>query len=77
MQDWVGQHRFTEGTRLLWNWQLNETQYSSWNAIVDDWEEKGIRPIVYMNPYLADLAEFGIKSELFEEAIRKDYFIKN
>jgi hypothetical protein len=30
-----------------------------------------------MNPYLADLAEFGIKSELFEEAISKDYFIKN
>lgn len=23
MQDWVGQYDFPEGTRLLWNWQLN------------------------------------------------------
>lgn len=23
MQDWVGQFNFPEGTRLLWNWQLN------------------------------------------------------
>lgn len=20
MQDWVGQHAFPEGTRLIWNW---------------------------------------------------------
>jgi len=20
MQDWVGEHKFPEGTRLLWNW---------------------------------------------------------
>jgi hypothetical protein len=37
MQDWVGQHRFPEGTRLLWNWQLNETQYPRWDAMVDQW----------------------------------------
>lgn len=78
MQDWVGQHTFEEGTRLLWNWQLNLNQYPEWHKMVAKWKaEDGVRAVVYANPYLADLDMFGIETELFREALEKSYFIKN
>ena len=24
MQDWVGEKKYPEGTRLIWNWQLSQ-----------------------------------------------------
>ena len=35
MQDWVGEYAFPEGTRLLWNWQLNRDWYYDWDGMVD------------------------------------------
>lgn len=55
MQDWVGQHKFPEGTRLLWNWSLNRGQYPGWDTMVSDWKAENVRTVVYLNPYLADL----------------------
>jgi len=57
MQDWVGQHKFPEGTRLLWNWQLNTSWYTDWDRMVDGWAEDGCRPFIYINPYIADLSD--------------------
>jgi len=37
MQDWVGEHKFLEGTRLLWNWQLNRDWYYDWDNMVAEW----------------------------------------
>jgi sulfoquinovosidase len=31
----------------------------------DKWNEDGVKPIVYLNPYLADLSELGIDNDLF------------
>ena len=31
MQDWVGNHDFPEGVRLLWSWQLNTDFYPDWH----------------------------------------------
>lgn len=44
--------------------------------MVDQWEQDGVKPIVYLNPYLANTNEFGVKSELFSEALLNDYFVK-
>jgi len=55
MQDWVGQHQFPEGKRLLWNWQLNLDQYPDWDTMVAGWAEDGCRPLIYINPYIANL----------------------
>lgn len=60
MQDWVGQHDFPEGTRLLWNWQLNYDQYPNWNEMVDEWAVDGVKPFIYINPYISDLSDFGV-----------------
>lgn len=60
MQDWVGQHDFLEGTRLLWNWQLNRDWYYDYDSMVDGWEADGVKPFVYINPYFADLSSFSV-----------------
>ena len=69
MQDWVGQHEFPEGTRLLWNWVLNRQQYPGWDKMVDEWKQDGVRPVVYLNPYLADTNDFGVHSDLYQEGL--------
>ena len=79
MQDWVGEHDFTEGTRLLWNWQLNRSWYYDWDGLCDEWELDGVRPFVYINPYIADLSSFGVdlRENQYQIGIDNDYFIKN
>lgn len=77
MQDWVGQNRYPEGTRLLWNWKLNRIQYPHWDKMCDQWNEDGVKPIVYLNPYLADLSELGIDNDLFAYGVQNDFFVKN
>lgn len=77
MQDWVGQHRYPEGTRLLWNWKLNRKQYPEWDNMVSKWKKDGVRPVVYLNPYLADLSEIGLENDLFDYGVENDLFVKN
>lgn len=55
MQDWVGTKEYPEGTRLNWNWKLNNKTYPTWDNMVRDWMTDGVRPLVYINPYLANL----------------------
>lgn len=55
MQDWVGTYKFPEGVRLLWNWELNSHQYPTWNDMLDGWEQDGVRAMIYINPYFANL----------------------
>ena len=59
MQDWVGQYAFPEGTRLLWNWQLNRSWYTDWDRMVDEWALDGCKPLIYINPYIADLSSIA------------------
>jgi alpha-glucosidase (family GH31 glycosyl hydrolase) len=77
MQDWVGLGKFPEGTRLLWNWQLNKNQYPDWDGMVDKWEKDGVRPMIYMNPYFANLTgNPQIRANYFKEADDNGYFVK-
>lgn len=55
MQDWVGTKDFNEGTRLMWNWKLNRKQYPQWDSMVDGWAKDGVKPMIYINPYFANL----------------------
>ena len=78
MQDWVGEHRFPEGDRLLWNWKLNRDWYNDWDRMVADWAKDGVRPLIYFNPYIANLTNIeGPASNQFKEGVDNDYFVKN
>lgn len=79
MQDWVGEHQFTEGVRLLWNWQLNRDWYSDWDNMCDQWQTDGVKPFIYINPYVADLSSFDVnlRQNQFQIGDQNGYFVKN
>jgi alpha-glucosidase len=78
LQNWVGTFAFDEGVRLLWNWELNRNQYPDWDKICDSWQDDGVKPMVYMNPYFANLTGHeDIRTNLFKEGNEKGYFAKN
>ena len=46
--------------------------------MVDKWAKEGVRPLVYMNPYFANLTgNDQIRTNYFKEGDEKGYFIKN
>lgn len=78
MQDWAGQKDFPEGTRVLWNWQLNRDHYYDWDSMVDLWQKDNVKPFVYINPYIADLSSVeSIRHHLFQEGVENGFFVKN
>lgn len=78
MQDWVGTFKFPEGVRLLWNWQLNRKHYNNWDNMIANWKADGVRPMVYMNPYFANLTgNPEIRTNYFQEGDENGYFLKD
>lgn len=65
MQDWVGTKDFFEGTRLMWNWKINRVQYPTWDDMVSGWAKDGVKPMIYINPYFANLTDSSITKNLF------------
>ena len=39
---------------------MKKDWYYDWDRMVDDWAKDGVRPMVYMNPYIADISKFNI-----------------
>jgi alpha-glucosidase (family GH31 glycosyl hydrolase) len=79
LQDWVGQRRTSFGTQLWWNWELDEDQYPGWDRLGVELDQRDIRLMTYVNPFFADdvaQRENGVRN-LFEEAARKGYLIRN
>jgi alpha-glucosidase (family GH31 glycosyl hydrolase) len=79
LQDWVGQRRTSFGTQLWWNWELDEDHYPDWNLLREKLEEKDIRLMTYVNPFLADDVADGEnhRRNLLAEAERNGYLVEN
>eukprot|EP01083_Nonionella_stella_P069357 184879_1 len=84
IQDWVGTHTFPEdGTRLLWNWELNTNQYPDWDGLFGNLSRANhqqIKRLTYINPYFANvtyLSPNGFESNYFEQGLEKHYFVMN
>jgi len=46
--------------------------------MVDEWEKDGVKPMLYMNPFFANLTgEPAIRDNLFQEGDEKGYFVHN
>ncbi|GMI00611.1 hypothetical protein TrVE_jg13280 [Triparma verrucosa] len=78
IQDWAGKRVDSFGSRVLWNWELDGEFYPGWNERVKEWEEEGIRTLVYINPCLSTRVEefkpYG-RRNLFEEAKERGFLI--
>lgn len=78
MQDWVGTFKFPEGVRLLWNWQLNRNHYPDWDGMVANFSSDGVKPMIYINPYFANLTgNSAIRDNYFKIGDDNGYFVKN
>lgn len=76
LQDWVGQRITSFGKQLWWNWELDTDRYPEWDALVDDLHAQGVRVMLYVSPFLADVSEKpNHRRNLFAEALEKGYLI--
>jgi sulfoquinovosidase len=79
LQDWVGQRETSFGTQLWWNWELDEDHYRGWDQLREKLERDDVRLMTYIGPWLADdvREKENHRRNLFEEAARKGYLVKN
>jgi alpha-glucosidase (family GH31 glycosyl hydrolase) len=79
LQDWVGQRKTSFGTQLWWNWELDVDHYPEWGSLSESLEEKNIRLMTYISPFLCDDAaqKKNHRRNLFQEAASNGYLVKN
>lgn len=70
-QDWQGRRITSFGKRLQWNWQWDAEQYPGLEDKIKEWENKNIRFLGYVNPYLVN------DGALFQEAQELQLLAKN
>lgn len=66
-EDWVGLRVTSFGKRLFWDWKANEARYPHLRQKIAELNERGIRFLGYVNPYLA------VDGSLYVEAAEAGY----
>ena len=51
-QDWCGENRTVMGKQVWWNWEVDETLYPGLREAIAKLNERGVRFLGYINPYL-------------------------
>jgi len=69
-QDWEGINMTSQGKQLFWNWKYDEDLYPDLPKYIEELNEKGIKFLGYINPYLNN------KAPLHNEAKKKSCLIK-
>jgi len=78
LQDWVGQRVTSFGKQLWWNWEVDNNRYPGWEGLVSSLENRGVRMLTYVSPFLVDVSEKpGSRRNLFKEAEGQGYLVKN
>lgn len=70
-QDWQGIRNTSFGKRLFWDWQWNEELYPELDTKIKEWDEKGLKLMSYINPYVCN------DGELFKTAEENSYLALN
>ena len=71
-QDWCGCRRTKFGYQVMWNWRYDkEDQYTNLPEKIQEWNEKGIKFLGYINPFIA------LEKDIYEEAKAKGYCVKD
>ncbi|ONF95363.1 alpha-glucosidase [Sphingomonas jeddahensis] len=66
-EDWVGLRITSFGKRLFWDWKANEARYPKLREKIAELNDRGIRFLGYVNPYLA------VDGSLYVEAAEAGY----
>ena len=71
IQDWAGKRIDSFGSRVLWNWELDDKFYPNWEKFLHRLSKNSIRVLAYINPCVSTrVDEFKphARRNLFEEA---------
>ena len=68
-QDWSGENRTVMGKQVWWNWEVDETLYPDLKGAIRKLNDRGVRFLAYINPYLVK------DSRLYNECKEKGYLI--
>ncbi len=68
-QDWSGENRTVMGKQVWWNWEADETLYPDLKGAIKKLNERGVRFLAYINPYLVK------DSRLYTECKEKGFLI--
>ncbi len=69
-QDWSGENRTVMGKQVWWNWEVDETLYPDLRGAIKKLNERGVRFLAYINPYLVK------GSRLYNLCEEKGYLIR-
>ena len=69
-QDWCGENRTVMGKQVWWNWEVSEELYPGLKEAIGQLNERGIRFLAYINPYLVK------DGRLYNECKEKGYLIR-
>lgn len=76
IQDWVGKRQTDLGVRMWWNWELDEQSYPNWHGLSQELDERGIRTLGYINPFLSDVrSKPGVRRNLYAEAEQLGFLV--
>lgn len=68
-QDWSGENRTIMGKQVWWNWEVDEKLYPDLKGAIKKLNERGVKFLGYINPYLVK------GSELYNYCKGKGYLI--
>lgn len=68
-QDWSGENRTVMGKQVWWNWEVDEELYPNLKEAIAKLNERGVRFLAYINPYLVK------DSRLYQFCAEKGYLI--
>ena len=70
-QDWCGENRTVMGKQVWWNYEYDRELYHDLPGTIKRLEERGVRFLAYLNPYLVK------GSRLYDECAQKGWLITN
>lgn len=79
LQDWTGLRQDVFGTRLWWNWELDEDHYPNFEELATNLSKQGTSLMTYINPFLANTVtkdKPNFQRDLFKEAEAAGYLVE-
>ncbi|MCP4124796.1 MAG: alpha-glucosidase [Bacteroidetes bacterium] len=77
IQDWVGQRTTVVGKQLWWNWELEESRYPGYDAMLDSLKDANVALMGYINPFMVNVfREKEYRRNQYVEAHGNGYFVK-
>ena len=70
-QDWCGCRRTDFGYQVMWNWEWNRDLYPGLDEKIQEWKDRGVHFLGYINPFMA------LEKELYQYASEHGYCVKD